>query len=78
MNGGIADIYGGEAGLEFLVVSRFSGFANYAYQEVGQISDGFNRREFPHHKVNVGLRAKLHPLSGKLLYHHSVICSVRG
>ncbi len=56
MNGGVADIYGGEIGAEFLVTSWLSGFANYAYQEVGQSSTGFSRRGFPHHKVNAGLR----------------------
>ncbi len=56
MNGGVADVYGGEAGLEFLVTSWLSGFANYAYQEVGQPSSGFSRRGFPHNKVNAGVR----------------------
>ncbi|MDH4087062.1 MAG: TonB-dependent receptor [Nitrospira sp.] len=70
MNGGVADIYGGEIGAEFLVTSWLSGFANYAYQEVGQSSTGFSRRGFPHHKINVGLRAKWSPLTGEVLYHH--------
>ena len=33
---GVADIYGGEAGLEFLATKWLSGFGNYAYQEIGQ------------------------------------------
>ena len=56
LNGGVADIYGGEIGVEVLMTSWLSGFANYAYQEVGQSSTGFSRRGFPHHKVNAGLR----------------------
>ncbi|MBH0203147.1 MAG: TonB-dependent receptor [Nitrospira sp.] len=70
MNGGAADVYGGEVGLEVLVTSWLSGFANYAYQEVGQSSSGFSRRGFPHHKVNAGLRATWHPFTGEVLYHH--------
>ena len=46
INGGVADIYGGEAGCEFLTASWLSGFANYAYQEIGQTSSGFSRRGF--------------------------------
>ncbi|MDH5497485.1 MAG: TonB-dependent receptor [Nitrospira sp.] len=49
INGGLADVYGGEVGVEFLVTSWLSGFANYAYQEIGQSSTGFSRRGFPHH-----------------------------
>ena len=69
MNGGVADIYGGEVGAEFLMTSWLSGFANYAYQEVGQTSSGFSRRGFPHHKVNAGLRATWSPFTGEVLYH---------
>lgn len=70
MNGGVADIYGGEVGVEVLMTSWLSGFANYAYQEIGQSSNGFSRRGFPHHKVNVGLRAKWSPFTGEVNYHH--------
>ncbi|HMS82272.1 MAG TPA: TonB-dependent receptor [Nitrospira sp.] len=70
MNGGIADVYGGEVGTEFLATSWLSGFANYAYQEIGQTSQGFSRRGFPHHKVNVGLRLNWNPFRGEILYHH--------
>ena len=70
VNGGLADIYGGEAGMELLITSWLSGFANYAYQEVGQTSSGFSRRGFPHHKVNAGLRLTMSPLTGEILYHH--------
>lgn len=69
MNSGVADVYGGEVGAEFLMTSWLSGFANYAYQEIGQTSSGFSRRGFPHHKVNAGLRLKWGPFSGEILYH---------
>ncbi len=75
MNGGVADIYGGEVGVEVLMTSWLSGFANYAYQEVGQSSTGFSRRGFPHHKVNAGLRMKWSPFTGELLYHHVGLAS---
>lgn len=70
VNGGIADVYGGEIGAEFLLTSWLSGFANYAYQEVGQSSTGFSRRGFPHHKVNAGLRLNWNQVRGEVLYHH--------
>lgn len=70
MNAGVADVYGGEVGTEFLVTSWLSGFANYAYQEIGQTSSGFSRRGFSHHKVNAGLRLKWSPFTGEVLYHH--------
>ncbi|MBX3328695.1 MAG: TonB-dependent receptor, partial [Nitrospira sp.] len=69
MNSGVADVYGGEVGAEFLMTSWLSGFVNYAYQEIGQTSSGFSRRGFPHHKVNAGLRLKWSPFSGEILYH---------
>lgn len=70
MNGGVADVYGGEVGAEFLMTSWLSGFANYAYQEVGQSSTGFSRRGFAHHKVSAGLRLNWNPFRGEILYHH--------
>jgi outer membrane receptor for ferrienterochelin and colicin len=70
MNGGVADVYGGEAGVEFLMTSWLSGFANYAYQEIGQTASGFSRRGFPHHKINAGLRVNWNPFKGEILYHH--------
>ncbi len=63
-------MYGGEAGAEILITSWLSGFANYAYQEVGQSPSGSAQRGFPHHKVNAGLRMAWHPFTGELLYHH--------
>lgn len=71
VNGGVADIYGAEAGFEWLATSWLSGFANYSYQEAGQSYQGFSRRAFPHHKVNAGLRLTWTPAwTGELLYHH--------
>ncbi|MFZ3014290.1 MAG: hypothetical protein WA045_11335 [Nitrospira sp.] len=58
----MADVFGGEAGVEVFITPWFPGFANYAYQEVGQFFTGFSRRDFPHHKINAGLRATWHPL----------------
>ena len=53
---GQADIYGGEAGVEFLATSWLTGFANYSYQEVGQSFAGTARRGAPRFKYNAGLR----------------------
>ncbi|MFZ3012886.1 MAG: TonB-dependent receptor, partial [Nitrospira sp.] len=75
INGGVADIYGGEASVEVLLSSWLSGFVNYAYQEIGQSSSGFSRRGFPHHKVTTGLRAKWNQFTGEVLYHHVGIAS---
>jgi iron complex outermembrane receptor protein len=58
INGGNADIYGGEAGIEFLATSWLTGFANYSYQEFGQTFTGFSRRGMPRYKFNVGLRGE--------------------
>ncbi len=55
-NGGEADIYGGEAGIEILVTPWLSGFVNYAYQDFGQTFVGTDRRSGPHSKINGGLR----------------------
>lgn len=71
MNGGVADLYGGEAGVEVLMTSWLSGFVNYAYQDIGQTFSGISRRGFSHHKVNAGLRGKWNQFTGELLYHHA-------
>lgn len=57
--GGSADIYGGEAGIEFLALPWLSGFANFAYQEIGQTFTANNNvvRGAPRFKINGGLRA---------------------
>lgn len=53
---GLADIYGGEVGVEYLVTSWVSGFANFAYQEIHQSFTDTVRRGGPRYKANVGLR----------------------
>jgi iron complex outermembrane receptor protein len=55
-NRGQADIYGGEAGVEFLATSWLTGFANYSYQEIGQSFLGTVARGAPRFKYNAGLR----------------------
>ncbi len=68
---GSADIYGGEAGVEILATKWLSGFANYAYEEIGQSFTGTVRRGAPRSKVNAGLRAELdNGLSGEIVYNH--------
>ena len=69
--GGVADIYGGEAGMEFLATSWLSGFANYSYQEIGQSLTGDAQRAAPRFKWNAGLRGEWeNGLSGEIAFHH--------
>ena len=72
VNGGEADIYGGEAGIEYLATSWLTGFANYSYQEIGQTFTGSTQRGAPRYKFNVGLRGEWeNGLSGEAgLYHY--------
>lgn len=71
VNGGEADMYGGEAGVEVLMTNWLSGFANYAYQEMGQTSTGLARRGAPKYKVNAGLRGEWeNGLNAEILYHY--------
>ena len=58
VNGGEADIHGGEVGVEFWPLPWLSGFVNYAYQDIDQNLTGTVRRGGPHHKVNTGLRGE--------------------
>ena len=70
VQGGIADIYGGEAGLEFLATKWLSGFGNFAYQEIGQTIAGISQRAGPRFKWNAGLRGNWeNGLSGEMTYH---------
>jgi len=55
-NGGVADIYGGEASAEILVTRWLSGFANFSYEEIGQTFTGAAQRGAPRFKANAGLR----------------------
>jgi outer membrane receptor for ferrienterochelin and colicin len=70
-NSGEADIYGGEAGIDFLATRWLTGFANYSYQEIGQTFTDTNRRGVPRFKINAGLRGEWdNGLSGEIgLYH---------
>lgn len=68
---GQADIYGGEAGVEFIATSWLTGFANYSYQEIGQSFLGTARRGAPRFKYNVGLRGDWeNGWSGEAVLHH--------
>jgi iron complex outermembrane receptor protein len=68
---GQADIYGGEAGADFLLAQWLSGFANFSYQEIGQSFQELATRGAPRFKWNVGLRADLqNGLSGEAAFHH--------
>lgn len=61
VNGKEADIYGGEAGVEFLATPWLTGFANYAYQEIQPVSrkvTDFDSRGGPRFKANGGLRGE--------------------
>jgi len=70
-NQGKADIYGVEAGLEFLATPWLTGFVNYAYQELDQNFVGESRRAAPRSKVNAGLRGEWeNGLSGDIAYHY--------
>lgn len=70
-DGGDADIYGGEAGVEFLATTWLSGFANYAYQEIHQTFTGRVQRAGPHSKFNAGLRGEWdNGLSAEAIYHY--------
>ncbi|MBX3304114.1 MAG: TonB-dependent receptor, partial [Nitrospira sp.] len=68
--GGVADIYGGEAGIEFLATKWLSGFGNFSYQEIGQTLVGTSQRGGPRFKYNAGLRGQWeNGLSGEIAYH---------
>lgn len=68
--GGTADIYGGEAGIEFLATKWLNGFGNFAYQEISQTLTGTSQRAGPRFKYNAGLRAQWeNGLSGEIAYH---------
>ena len=70
-DGGAADIYGGEAGMEFLATKWLSGFANFSYQEIGQDLTGRVRRAAPRFKWNMGLRGEWeNGLSAEAAYHY--------
>ena len=69
--GGVADIYGGEAGVDFIATQWLSGFANFAYQEIGQSLTGTSQRAGPRFKYNAGLRGEWqNGLSGEIAWHY--------
>ncbi|MDR4465888.1 MAG: TonB-dependent receptor [Nitrospira sp.] len=71
IQGGTADIYGGEIGGEFLASEWLSGFANFSYQEIDQTLMGPARRGGPRFKYNVGLRSHwTNGISGEIVYHY--------
>ncbi len=68
---GQADIYGGEAGVEFFATRWLTGFANYAYEQIGQGFTDTTRRGAPRSKVNVGLRGEWdNGLNAEVTYHY--------
>ncbi len=71
-NSGVGDIYGGEAGLEYLATNWLSGFSNVAYQQIGRQSfAGTARRGAPSFKVNAGLRGEwTNGLSAEAAVHY--------
>jgi outer membrane receptor for ferrienterochelin and colicin len=70
-NGGVADIYGGEVGADFLATQWLSGFVNVSYQQIGQTFVGAGRRGGPAWKVNAGLRGEWdNGLSGEATVHY--------
>lgn len=71
-NGGVADMYGGEIGAEFLATQWLSGFVNASYQQIGQTFVGAVRRGAPAWKVNAGLRSEWESgISGEVVVHYS-------
>lgn len=71
VQGGVADIYGAETGLEFLAAKWLSGFGNFSYQEIGQTITGISQRAGPRFKYNAGLRTQWeNGFSGEIAYHY--------
>jgi outer membrane receptor for ferrienterochelin and colicin len=71
IQGGNADIYGGEAGVDFLATHWLSGFANFSYQEIHQTFTGDAQRGGPRFKWNFGLRGEWdNGLNGEIAYHY--------
>ena len=73
LNGGQADIYGGETGIEVLAAAWLRGFANLAYQEVvdQKLIDPRVQRGAPRIKVNAGLQGTWsNGLNAEAAVHH--------
>lgn len=57
--------------MEVLATNWLSGFANYAYEEIGQTFTGTVRRGAPRSKISAGLRAEWdNGLSGEISYYY--------
>ena len=70
-NGGVADIYGGEAGMEFLVTRWLSGFSNFSYEEISQTFTSTAQRGAPRFKANAGLRGEWdNGINGEVALYH--------
>ncbi len=70
-NGGVADIYGGEVGIEYLANRWLSAFANYAYEHIGQTFSGTTTRVAPRSKFNLGVRMEWeNGLNAEITFHH--------
>lgn len=66
-----ANIYGGEASLEFLITPWLTGLGNASYQQISQTLPVELRRGGPHWKLNGGLRVKgLQGFSGEVMVHY--------
>jgi iron complex outermembrane receptor protein len=69
--GGVADIHGGEVGIEFLATKWLSGYGNFSYQEIGQTLTGTSQWAGPRFKYNAGLHAHWeNGISGEISYHY--------
>lgn len=70
-NGGKGNIYGGEAGLDFLINPWLSGIANVGYQEFDQDFTGLSKRAGPKWKASGGLRGDWEMgIHGEILVHY--------
>ncbi|MBL8038152.1 MAG: TonB-dependent receptor [Nitrospira sp.] len=68
---GHANIYGMEVGIEVLITTWLSGYANYSYEFFDQTFLGTVRRGSPHHKANIGLRGTwANGVSADISYHY--------
>jgi iron complex outermembrane receptor protein len=68
---GSADIYGGEAGVEYDALDWLSLLGNLSYQEIRQSFTDDTRRGGPRFKFNVGARGEWKTgLNGEVMLHH--------
>jgi iron complex outermembrane receptor protein len=82
-NFGKVDLYGGEAGVEFLATSWLTGFANYSFVNLWQSTEllspaqgAIATRGAPPYKANAGLRGEWNNgWSGEIVVHHVAAAS---